>query len=339
MFEEVMRLLKELEGGVEVSIPMETDDDGYWDRLCPSDECEAEFKILLTDWNDKVKKNPGQTAFCPLCRHEAGWLAWNTPEQQEYIEEAGHRYLRNQLGEALEADSARFNRSQSRHSFIKMTMSYRAEELPEPVIAKSSDVMTQLSTCEECKCQYSSVGAAFFCPACGHNSAASTFEGAVSTIRKTLGALDELEEKIAAATDKDHARNVIRSMLESQIERIVASFQRYAEALFEKVPNRASFKVKKNMFQRLSDASDLWKSAIGVGYGDLLTAAELDDLTRLFQQRHLLAHREGIVDQEYIDKSGDRTWTVGQRLVVREEGVRQLTDLVSKLGDELKART
>ena len=60
------------------------------------------------------------------------------------------------------------------------------------------------------------------------------------------------------------------------------------------------------------------------------------DLLRLFQQRHLLAHCEGIVDQDYIIKSGDTTYAVGQRLVIRDEAVSRLAELVTKLTEEMR---
>ena len=70
----------------------------------------------------------------------------------------------------------------------------------------------------------------------------------------------------------------------------------------------------------------------------MISATEFSDLVRFFQQRHLLAHREGVVDQEYIDKSGDHLYAVNQRLVVRDNSVRDLADLVLKLADELRKR-
>lgn len=55
-----------------------------------------------------------------------------------------------------------------------------------------------------------------------------------------------------------------------------------------------------------------------------------------YQQRHLLAHCEGIVDQDYIIKSGDTTYAVGQRLVIRDGAVSRLAELVTKLVEELR---
>jgi hypothetical protein len=58
-------------------------------------------------------------------------------------------------------------------------------------------------------------------------------------------------------------------------------------------------------------------------------------LNLFFQQRHLLAHREGIVDQEYIDKTHDLTYRPGQKLVIKEVAVNRLADLVQLLASRL----
>jgi len=41
-----------------------------------------------------------------------------------------------------------------------------------------------------------------------------------------------------------------------------------------------------------------------------------------------------MVDQDYINRSGDQSYSVGQRLVVREEAVSRAIDLMSQLIDE-----
>jgi hypothetical protein len=58
----------------------------------------------------------------------------------------------------------------------------------------------------------------------------------------------------------------------------------------------------------------------------------LKKLQVYFQQRHLLAHQQGIVDQDYIERSGDTTYQVGQRLIIRDAAVSEFADLVEMLG-------
>lgn len=67
----------------------------------------------------------------------------------------------------------------------------------------------------------------------------------------------------------------------------------------------------------------------------MLESAEHRDLVRLVQARHVLAHQDGIVDADYVAKSGDRRYKVGQRLVVTAAEVRRLADLAEKLAAAL----
>jgi len=101
--------------------------------------------------------------------------------------------------------------------------------------------------------------------------------------------------------------------------------------MFSKLPNAAGVSAPKNVFQRLDQSSQLWKAACTHRYEDVLSGGEMADLKQLFQRRHLLAHRDGIVDQEYIDRSGDGSYAVGQRLVVKPESILRLAGLLHQL--------
>jgi len=67
-----------------------------------------------------------------------------------------------------------------------------------------------------------------------------------------------------------------------------------------------------------------------------LTPRELIDFNLLFQKRHLLAHREGMIDAKYIQKSGDTNYCEGQRIIIRDLDIRSLVDLISKLATEMR---
>lgn len=68
-----------------------------------------------------------------------------------------------------------------------------------------------------------------------------------------------------------------------------------------------------------------------------LDFASLDQLARAFQHRHLLAHRQGLVDDEYIAKSGDTRYRPGQRIVLPAEAVTEAVALVETLVAGLRA--
>src|SRR5262245_53270386 len=100
-------------------------------------------------------------------------------------------------------------------------------------------------------------------------------------------------------TNSDVARDAGRQLLEDQFARLVGAFERLNEALFEKVPNASQFPKQGAIFQRIDDASQLWQRATGKSYSDILATSELQRIKLLFQRRHVLSHRQGIVDQAY----------------------------------------
>ena len=70
--------------------------------------------------------------------------------------------------------------------------------------------------------------------------------------------------------------------------------------------------------------------------GMWVTTEELKDLKVLFQKRHLLLHTDGIVDQRYLDRSGDESYNIGQRIVVKEDDVQYLSNLIEKLANGIR---
>ncbi len=94
MFDDVLQELRKLECGVKVQIDFEIDDNGYLDRLCPSEECGTHFKVMFEDWRDIVRD---EVVYCPFCRHDAESSDWNTSEQSIYIQETATAYVQNQL--------------------------------------------------------------------------------------------------------------------------------------------------------------------------------------------------------------------------------------------------
>lgn len=333
MFGDFERALRGLDGSVEIPISIPLDDDGYLDRVCPNTNCRHEFKVLFDDWESKV---PNDRAYCPLCRHNTDPTDFNTPELDAHISDVAQAYAAGVIDQAMTDAARAFNRSQPRDGFIKMSMSYHPGGTPVIFPVAAADSMRQRFTCEACGCRYASIGAAFFCPACGHNSARSTFDQTIELVRKNVAALESIRTTIANQFDDDAARDFVRETLEALIGRLVSAFQRLAEALFDELPNRAQFNPRRNVFQNVAESSDLWEQAGKGRYEHALDPQEFSDFVILFQRRHVLEHREGIVDQAYIDKSGDRSYAPGQRLVITRSDVERLVDVAEKLARHLR---
>lgn len=311
---------------MQVSIP--TDDDGYLDRACPNEICEAEFKILADDWEEKVRD---EEVFCPVCGHTATSDNWLTKEQIEHLKTAALAEVMPLIDNEMKRMVRDFNRSIPNGGLISVSMSYKPSHPMAVVPLAAAELMRQRYVCEKCGCRYAAIGAAFFCPSCGHNSAKTALMGALTTIRR----IPEVRIALQTGLDRDAVENALRLILEEYMGKLVSSFQRFAEATFETLPNASDFSPRRNLFQSLPQSSDLWEKAIGLRYESMLTNEEWNQLQQFFQQRHVLAHKDGFVDDEYRQKTGDLQYQSGQRLVIKGSDVMRFADLVEKLANRL----
>jgi hypothetical protein len=335
LFDKIIRELRKLKGPHQLSISVPLDEKGYYDRKCRSEQCAGRFKVLFDDWRDKVANT---RAFCPFCRHEAPADHWNTAQQQRYIESVVEAEASRLLNAALKRGTQQTppQRIDGGLLSISMSLSYSPGRIPPVIPAMATGELRQDFRCDACGCRYASLGASFFCPACGHNSAESCFDNTLETVRQTIAALPALASMLRQTATPDAARDAVRQVREDQFSRLVGAFERLSEALFDRLPNSSQWARKGNVFQRLDDASALWEEASGKSYGNILNNPELERLKHWFQRRHVLSHGQGIVDQTYIDRSGDRGYAVGQRLVVRDRDVLDFIELLAKLAAGLR---
>jgi hypothetical protein len=327
MFEDLIRTLENLDGR-KVSVEIPADPEGYFDRACPSESCLFEFKIHEDDWKEKARD---EEVFCPFCRHGAPSDQWWTERQLAHARQAAFGQVKGDIKQAMKRDADRWNRRQPRNSFIRITMSVDNKPRHIALPPAAAEPMEMKVACPACECRYAVIGAAYFCPACGHNSVERDFQRSIET---QLASLDAIIHVRQAIEDRDVAENTIRTIVESGLLNAVTAFQRYAEALYLRKLGMPA--PRRNAFQNLGAGSGLWQQAYGHNFVDHLGAANLADLNRYFQQRHLLAHKDGLVDADYIQRSGDASYTEGQRIVIKESGVRKCLALVEQLARALE---
>lgn len=312
-----------------VKIPVEADDEGYIDKECPS--CRFSFKVHSEDWTNIVSD---ESVFCSFCGHEADTGQWWTTEQVKRAERkavaVAQARIGRSIGRALKRDAVSWNRK--RGGFIQTTVRVRDLQIAVPRVLSvpADDPMKLKVACPKCACRYAAVGVAFFCPACGHNSAAIMFDQTLNGIREVLDFTLEVPRLVP---NRDTAEITIRTLVEGAIQDAVTAFQRYAEALYATASDTPA---KANAFQSINQGQDLWRTATGRSYADHLADGELEKLNLYFQRRHLMAHTQGIVDEDYVNRSGDASYKIGQRIVIRKADVCHCVDLVEKLVDGLK---
>jgi hypothetical protein len=167
-----------------------------------------------------------------------------------------------------------------------------------------------------------------FCPSCGENSAEQTFAQSLEAIR--VGASSD--DKLRSVMDRDDAEVAIRLLREkaSMTQSWHSSVSPSADTPGCRLPRRHG-----------EMSSSGWTTALRYGRqpgrnpADFLAQPELARLKIYFQQRHLLAHCEGIVDADYVARSGDHTYPVGQHQLISRDAVLDLVSFVEILGKGL----
>lgn len=313
-----------------ISITIQSDEKGYFDRECPNENCLYMFKVHMSDWKNNFSEDE---VHCPLCGHIASADSWWTQDQLDAMRNTAANYAMSLIGQKLDEAFSRLTRSTRHNKFIKFSYKPgRKISFINNPIGQSSEWETDI-TCESCGTRYSVIGSAYFCPCCGHNSAESVFEESMDSVEKMVSSLSEMRDLFTNLHGRDKADTLCRELLESTLGDIVSAFQKFAECVYKR---KSTTTVRVNDFQMVQKGSDLFKAATRKGYDTWLTATELDRMNLLFQRRHILEHNAGLVDSMYLQKSGDASYVVGQRLVVHEKDAYELLAIIKKLAAGLK---
>ena len=316
---------------MEIPITFLSDEKGYFDRECPNENCLYRFKVHMDDWKEKVSD---EEVHCPMCGHIDTADNWWTQDQLDSMEEIAASYAMSLISEELDKTFGRLARSTRNNKFVKITYKPgRRITFQNNPIGQSEEWETDI-TCEKCGTRYSVIGSAYFCPCCGFNSAANAFTESMDSIEKMLASLPEMKKMLTNSYGRDKAETMCRGLLESSIGDTVSAFQKFASCRYDNLTGKTS---RVNDFQIVEKGSQLFQDATGKGYEEWLSVRELKTMNMLFQRRHLIEHNNGMVDQKYIEKSGDNSYVVGQRLIVKESDAMLLLAIVKKLGEGLSS--
>lgn len=316
----------------DINIPVELtpDEKGYYDRQCPNEKCEYVFKIYMEDWKEKVSD---EQVFCPMCGHVAPSEHWFTHEQLESMHEIATSYAKSYMGKELDKMVGKMARSMRGNQSVQMTYkSSRRISFVNNPIGQRQEWELEI-TCKICHTKYSVIGSAYFCPCCGYNAVESVFYESLDTVEKMIDSIEDINSTFEKNYGKDKAESMCRTMIEGTLGDIVAAFQKYAEHIYKNIiPDK---KVRGNDFQIIEKGSSLFKEATGKGYHSWLSEDEMEDINILFQQRHILEHNNGLIDERYIQNSRDTSYQLGQRVIVKNSEAMRLLRYVRKLSKGL----
>lgn len=300
--------------GSQFSISIPPDEDGLVGRECPELACESYFKIQP----GTGLKGENLPCHCPYCGHTAGANKFFTKAQIEYAKSV----VLNQVTGALIQDLKSLEFNHRPRGAFGIGVSMKISGQPTPIHHYREKQLETEVVCDQCTLRYMIYGVFGFCPDCGAHNSLQILRANLQLVEKML-AIAEMQEPTVA-----------QSFVENSLEDCVSAFDGFGREICRVHANAATDpgKVDKISFQNLDGARQsvnaLFKLDLAVG----LTEDEWKAAVRAFQKRHVLSHKMGVVDAEYLHKSGDTRAVVGRKVSVDADEVLALGKIVGKLG-------
>lgn len=280
-----------------VSVEIKPDDEGFMGRECPT--CEKYFKIKpgtgIPDYSD---------CYCPYCHHFGSQNEFWTKQQIEYAQSV----VLNKVSSDLLKSMKRLERKPNKNQFLSIGISVKGR--PTPITYYTEKELEERVKCSTCTLEYTIYGAFGYCPDCGiHNSkqiVTANFDLILKILDLAKIATPEIREKL----------------IENALEDCISAFDGFSREHCFQLNNKLSFQNISNAKEKLLDHYDF---NIAEGISD----EDWNFVVMQFQKRHLLAHKMGIIDEEYVKKTCTNTDDVGKKVKITESDVINLIENLS----------
>lgn len=305
---------------IKFSIPMKNDEEGFFGRECPNEECLGYFKIEL----GTGLQGEDLPCHCPYCGHVGPHDTFWTQDQLEYARSAAMREVQKYVGDMLKRT---FPPSRPRRSdFISITFQYKPGT-PLPLYRYEERQLETSLVCSECGLRYAVYGVFAYCPDCGSHNSLQILETNLDLASKELDLSVTVEGSLAD------------QLVADALENGVSAFDAFGRELFRVNSglSTAPDEVARISCQNLESLKSRVSKLFGI---DLTTPFTVEDwrlLVQGFQKRHLIAHRMGVVDQAYISNSGDLRAVVGRKVDLDSNEVSVILLLVRRLGQHIQS--
>ena len=311
--------LRRLGNSISVRIP--ADENRFTGRECPQPDCEGYFKIRL----GTGLKSDGLPCHCPYCGHAAGHDQFWTKEQLQYAKAIAMR----KIADAIHKDLKELEFDDKPEGAFGIGFSMRVEAGRQPPIHyyREKQLETEV-VCTRCTLRYSVYGVFAFCPDCGQHNSIQILDKSLEVIGKILEMATRAEKVLA------------ERLIENALEDCVSTFDGFGRELCRIHANKARTpaKAEKMTFQNLEGARTGFLDLFGVDFSTAVESAEWRAAVMAFQKRHVIAHKLGVIDQDYVTKSGHTRAVVGRKIVVDDGEVKELVRIIKKLAPGMVAR-
>ena len=299
-----------------IKFTLSTDGEGFIGRQCSDDRCRKYFK---------VKPGTGLTqqaeAFCPYCGHGDQPDAFFTDDQKEYVLSLVGNQIMREAAQRLK-----------QHEFdIKpkgpfgIGMSLKIRHTPEPIrYYLEKEVETQL-VCARCTLNYSIYGVFGYCPDCRLHNSTQILQKNFEVILKLL--------RLGEGAEPD----VVEQLTSDAVENAVSAFDGFGREVCRIAAPRSidPAAAAEISFQNIDAARRRVQQLFQVDIAAALSPDEWRRIVIFFQKRHLIAHKMGVIDERYVQASGDPNAIVGRKVQMSRDDPEDICRILQKLGENL----
>ena len=301
---------------MDFSIPIPTDEKGFVGRECPDPECEGYFKIKF----GTGLEGEGLPCHCPYCGFEGPMNQFWTKEQLEYIQSIVAGKVMDHTYHELKKHE--FDHKPKGQFGIGVSMKVQR---PAPVLVRHyrEQSLETEAVCDNCSLHYAVFGVFAFCPDCGQHNSLQILNKNLEVISKMLDICEGIDEEMS------------EKLMQNALEDCVSAFDGFGREIC-RVNAAGSLdpaKAENISFQNLEGARRSLQATFGI---DISTSVSEQDWTLAvsgFQKRHLLAHRMGVVDDEYLRKTSDPDAVVGRKITIFRVEVSTMLRVMQAVGE------
>lgn len=314
-----------MQDSYELEMQIRSDENGFFDRECPNEECLFTFKIDLKDWEEKVTD---EHVYCPRCGCDAPSDKWWTQEQLEALNKNVSSFALGLVHDELKTIFRDIERKSRHNKYARIT--YKPGRRPQYAnlpITQSEEWATEI-VCDCCGVRFSVIGNAYFCPCCGKDLTTNAIRESLASYHRRIDGYERLQSFYESEFGKEEAAKQMALSREDTLDSLVGTFESFAKNRFLELGGQPQ---RGNVFQRVVDGSNLFKNLTGKEYRDFIGDDGVAMMIILVNRRHLISHNNGIVDDAYIRKTSDTTYEVGQRIIVKDRDLLTLLGYIEKV--------
>lgn len=273
-----------------------SDKQGLFGRICK--KCNSYFR---TSW----MTNP---TTCPYCSHQGHHFEFITENQITYIKNYCIAFI-----------NANFNIENAKFDFDELIKNLPNNKSP---WVHSETEQQHKSICQECKTEFDILGEYGLCPCCCKPNA-------LEIINKKFNEFEQQLQNADSNILDRHEREIEWEKLlrcVSEFEGLANELRRYLLQL-PLAPKRKK-ELSSLSFQNLIKANESILSWYGF---EILKGISPDDrkfLNIMFNRRHLFTHKNGQVDEEYINNTQDESVKLKQKIRLSSNEIKRLIPLV-----------